>query len=56
MVKTQVQLDEVNRLLMRKRLEFNDRMQALEQRRAVLLEKQEDVRNQGCVFVLWCIV
>ncbi|XP_060735612.1 coiled-coil domain-containing protein 42 homolog [Tachysurus vachellii] len=49
-VKTQVQLDEVNRLLMRKRLEVNDRMQALEQRRAVLLEKQEDIKERAIKF------
>lgn len=42
-LKTQVQLDDVNRQLLQKRLEFKDRMQALEQRRAALLEKQEEV-------------
>lgn len=42
-LKTQVQLDDVNRQLNQKRLEFKDRMQALEQRRAALLEKQEEV-------------
>lgn len=42
-LKTQVQLDDVNRQLTQKRLEFKDRMHALEQRRAALQEKQEEV-------------
>lgn len=42
-LKTQVQLDDINRQLNQKRLEFKDRMQALEQRRAALLKKQEEV-------------
>lgn len=43
MLKTQVQLDDVGRQLTQKQLEFKDRMQALEQRKAALLEKQEEV-------------
>ncbi|KAB5562124.1 hypothetical protein PHYPO_G00014390 [Pangasianodon hypophthalmus] len=49
-LKTQVQLDEVNRQLMQKRLEFKDRMQALEQRRAALLEKQEETKESAMRF------
>lgn len=46
-LKTQVQLDDVNSQLTQKRLEFKDRMQALEQRRATFLQKQEEVSCQG---------
>ncbi|XP_053488451.1 protein Hook homolog 1 isoform X3 [Ictalurus furcatus] len=49
-LKTQVQLDDVNRQLLQKRLEFKDRMQALEQRRAALLEKQEETKERAMKF------
>ncbi|XP_058254816.1 coiled-coil domain-containing protein 42 homolog [Hemibagrus wyckioides] len=49
-LKTQVRLDEVNRQLIQKRLEFNDRMQALEQRRAALLEKQAEIKERAMKF------
>ncbi|XP_060788803.1 coiled-coil domain-containing protein 42 homolog [Neoarius graeffei] len=49
-LKTQVQLDDVNRQLNQKRLEFKDRMQALEQRRAALLEKQEETKERALKF------
>ncbi|KAF4084244.1 hypothetical protein AMELA_G00126430, partial [Ameiurus melas] len=49
-LKTQVQLDNVNRQLLQKRLEFKDRMQALEQRRAALLEKQEETKERATKF------
>ncbi|KAM9465999.1 uncharacterized protein CCDC197 [Clarias gariepinus] len=49
-LKTQVQLDDVNKQLMQKRLEFKDRMRALEQRRAALLEKQEETKERAVKF------
>ncbi|KAF7704595.1 coiled-coil domain-containing protein 42 homolog [Silurus meridionalis] len=49
-LRTQVQLDDVNRQLMQKRLQFKDRMQALEQRRAALLEKQEETKEKAMKF------
>ncbi|KAF5909589.1 coiled-coil domain-containing protein 42 isoform X1, partial [Clarias magur] len=49
-LKTQVQLDDVNKQLVQKRLEFKDRMRALEQRRAALLEKQEETKERAVKF------
>ncbi|XP_017546378.1 coiled-coil domain-containing protein 42 homolog isoform X2 [Pygocentrus nattereri] len=46
-LKKQVQVDEVNRQLMQKRLEFKGRMQALEQKRAELLHKQEETKERA---------
>ncbi|KAL7873009.1 hypothetical protein AOLI_G00120800 [Acnodon oligacanthus] len=46
-LKKQVQVDEVNRQLIQKRLEFKGRMQALEQKRAELLHKQQETKERA---------
>ncbi|XP_072545306.1 uncharacterized protein CCDC197 [Salminus brasiliensis] len=50
LLKKQVQVDEVNKQLKQKQLEFQGRMQILEQRRAELLLKQQETKERAAKF------